>query len=221
MSSIRVALVDDHPVVLAGVAALLESAPDVTLVGQASTAAEALVMIALVLPDVAIIDLSLPDSSGLSLAQRLADAHPSVKLIALTVHESRAYVQPLLLAGARGYVLKRSAGDDLIRALRAVANGGLYLDPAVAGQAFPDAPPEISGEVASEAQQDLSPREEAVLRLTARGFSNKEIAARIEISVKSVETYKARAAAKGSLRSRAEIVRYGVARGWLDSIDTS
>jgi len=128
-------------------------------------------------------------------------------------------VQPLLLAGARGYVLKRSAADDLIRALRAVADGGLYLDPAVAGQAFPDAPQEISGEVASVTQQDLSPREDAVLRLTARGFSNKEIAARMEISVKSVETYKARAAAKASLRSRAEIVRYGVARGWLDSID--
>ena len=217
MNEIRVALVDDHPVVLAGIAALVQSAPDFVLVGQATTGADALTMIADTLPDVAIIDLSLPGLSGLDLAQHITDRHPDVKLIALTVHESRAYVQPLLLAGARGYVLKRSAADDLILALRTVASGGVYLDPAVIEQALPSSRAFPACE--TDTHEPLSPREEAVLKLTAQGFSNKEIAARMELSVKSVETYKARAATKASLRSRAEIVRYGAAHGWLDSLD--
>lgn len=214
MTVIRVVHIDDHPVVLAGIAALVERAPEFELVGQAVSAAEALALVASTNPDVVILDLSLPDVSGLELAQRLTDAHPGIKLIALTVHESRAYVQPLLRAGARGYMLKRSAADDLLRAIRVVAEGGLYVDPAVMEQALPAAPSAAAGE--GDAQPSLSPREESVLKFTALGFSNKEIAARMEISIKSVETYKARASQKASLRTRADIVRYGAARGWLD-----
>lgn len=216
MSRIRVALADDHPVVLAGIKALLQAAAEIALVGEATTGTAALRMILETSPDVAVIDISLPELNGLELAKRLAAACPEVKLLALTVHEDRAYVQPLLQAGARGYLLKRSAAEDLVRAIRAVAGGGVYLDPAIAGKALPEAaqpgvPPEA---------EPLSQREQEVLRLTARGFSNKEIAAQLEVSVKTVETYKQRAAEKLGLRTRADIVRYGAARGWLDDLGT-
>ena len=214
MSQIRVALADDHPVVLAGIKALLQAAPEITLVGEATTGTAALRMILEASPDVAVIDISLPELNGLELTKRLAVACPDIKLLAVTVHEDRAYVQPLLQAGARGYLLKRSAAEDLVRAIRAVAAGGVYLDPAIADKALPEAaqrgtPPEA---------EPLSQREQEVLRLTARGFSNKEIAAQLDVSVKTVETYKQRAAEKLGLRTRADIVRYGASHGWLDDL---
>ncbi len=217
MNQIRVALVDDHPVVLAGIKALLQAAPEISLVGEATTAAQALRIICETEPDVAVIDISLPDLNGTELARRLANTCPNVRLLALTVHEDRAYVQPLLQAGARGYLLKRSAAEDLVRAIRAVAAGGVYLDPAVADKALSDIA--RRGEAGSGNEGgDLSQRETEVLQLTAQGFSNKEIAARLDVSVKTVETYKSRAAEKLGLRTRADIVRYGVAHGWLEGI---
>jgi DNA-binding NarL/FixJ family response regulator len=140
-----------------------------------------------------------------------------VKILALTVHEDRAYVQPLLQAGVRGYLLKRSAAEDLVRAIRAVAAGGVYLDPAIADKALADVARHGDANAGSE-DGHLSPRETEVLRLTAQGLSNKEIAARLEVSVKTVETYKSRAAEKLGLRTRADIVRYGVTHGWLEGL---
>lgn len=217
MTPIRIVLVDDHPVVLAGVAALLRSEVEIDIVATTTSAAEALEAVTRLKPDIALIDISLPDMSGLSLAARIAEVDPQVRVIALTVHESRAYVQPLLQAGVRGYVLKRAAADDLVRAVRAVARGGLYLDPSVAEQALAS----LGGEGQEQGDvAELSAREEAVLRMTAQGFSNKEIAARLEVSVKSVETYKARATGKLKLHSRAQIVRFGASRGWLDTLES-
>jgi DNA-binding NarL/FixJ family response regulator len=164
------------------------------------------------------IDPSLPDVSGLELALRLAEVCTEVEVLALTVHEDRAYVQPFLQAGARGYLLQRSAAEDLLRAILAVASGGVYLDPAVAQIALSDAALS-TGSGAAGGREQLSPREDTVLRLTAQGFSNKEIASRIEVSVKTVETYKSRAADKLGLRTRAEIVRFGISRDWLNDID--
>lgn len=219
MSQIRVALVDDHPVVLAGIKALLQAAPEITLVGEATTGSAALGMICETAPDVAVIDISLPELSGIELAKRLGVDCPLVKLLALTVHEDRAYVKPLLQAGVRGYLLKRSAAEDLLRAVRAIAAGGLYLDPAVAGKALPDALRLERGGAGGHRAEQLSPREEEVLKLTARGFSNKESAARLDVSAKTVETYRARAGEKLGLVTRADIVRYGASRGWLDDLD--
>jgi DNA-binding NarL/FixJ family response regulator len=177
-------------------------------------------MIQEALPDVAVIDISLPEMNGLELAVRLAKSCPSVKLLALTVHEDRAYVQPLIQAGARGYLLKRSAAEDLVRAIRAVAAGGVYLDPAIADHALSDIARGNPFSPDRNATYDaLSPRETDVLRLTARGFSNKEIAGQLDVSVKTIETYKARAAEKAGLRTRAEIVRFGAAKGWLADLD--
>jgi DNA-binding NarL/FixJ family response regulator len=211
--TIRVILADDHPVVLAGMRSLLNGEPEIELVGDASTGPTALDLIRDATPDVAVIDISMPGYTGLELARVASLRHPEVKLLALTVHEDRAYLQPMLQAGVRGYLLKRSAGDELARAIRAVAAGGMYLDPAVAEKAVSDpAPPDNL----NAAPQELSPREINVLRMTAQGFSNKEIAGKLNVSVKSVETYKARATDKLGLRNRAAIVRYGASQGWLN-----
>jgi DNA-binding NarL/FixJ family response regulator len=213
MTPIRIALVDDHPVVLAGIRALLQGAPEVELVGEANTGATGLKLICECIPDIAVIDLSLPDISGMELARRVSRRCPEVKIIALTVHEDRAYVHPVLEAGARGYLLKRSAADELLRAIRAVNQGTIYLDFAIAEKASTGAP-ELEPAGGSEGGE-LSRREEDVLKFVAQGFSNKQIAGELEVSVKSVETYKARAAEKKGLHSRADIVRYGIRQGWL------
>ena len=144
MSPVRIALVDDHPVVLAGIRALLQGVPEVELVGEANTGATGLKAICDSSPDIAVIDLSLPDISGMELARLIRRQCPHVKVIALTVHEDRAYVHPVLEAGAKGYLLKRSAADELLRAIRAVNQGDIYLDPT---KILP--PPAIDGRLAA------------------------------------------------------------------------
>jgi DNA-binding NarL/FixJ family response regulator len=211
MTNIRVALADDHPVVLAGIKALLLAAPEIELIGQAGNGKAALDLMVAQAPDVMITDVSMPELNGVELARRAAEQCPGVKLLVLTMHEDRAYLQQLLQAGVRGYLLKRSAAEELVRAIRAVFTGGVYIDPAVAHKLLSQAQDNATAPAG-----ELSEREEAVLRLTARGFSNKEAAAQLELSVKTVETYRARAAEKLGLRTRAEIVRYGAARGWLE-----
>lgn len=217
MTTIRVALADDHPVVLAGIKTLLLAAPEIALVGEATTGSAALELIRRAAPDVAVLDISLPDISGIELARTVAETCPGVRMLALTFHEDRAYVQQLMQIGVKGYLLKRSAAEDMVRAIRAIASGGVYLDPEIADKALPDAVQTGS----PEDQEALSQREGEVLRLTSQGFSNKEIAARLDVSVKTVETYKARASEKLGLRTRADIVRYGAAHGWLDGLGTA
>lgn len=219
MSVIRIALADDHPVVLAGIKALLQSDPSFEVVAEAETGKQALELICRLGPDVAVFDISMPDLNGLDLADQLARRCPEVKLLALTVHEDRAYVQRLLQSGVRGYLLKRSAAEGLLHAVRALASGGIYLDSAIASKALGrSAGATAADEVPSE---ELSPRERDVLRLTAQGHGNKQIASHLAVSIKTVETYKARAVAKLGLKSRADIVRYGATSGWIDGCDPS
>jgi len=217
MKSIRITLADDHPVVLAGMKALLEAVHDFTIVGEASDGRSAIEIIHEKKPDIAVLDISLPIIGGIELAQRISADFPSVRLLALTVHEDRAYVQPMMQAGARGYLLKRSAADELVRAIRAIADGGVYLDPAIAEKALPT-PPGDHMPSAKASHLELTPRETEVLRFIAQGFSNKEIAARLDVSVKTVETHKSRGIEKLGLFTRADIVRYGASQGWLDQI---
>src|SRR5262245_16288125 len=198
MTPVRIALVDDHPVVLAGIRALLQGVPEVELVGEANTAATGLKAICDSSPDIAVIDLSLPDISGMELARQIRRHCPDVKIIALTVHEDRAYVHPVLEAGAKGYLLKRSAAGELLRAIQAVNRGDIYPDPTIAEKASMSAPALVASEEGDGGE--LSRREEDVLRLVAQGFSNKQIAGQLDVSVKSVETYKARASEKKGLR---------------------
>lgn len=216
MEPIKVMLADDHPVVLAGMKALLDGIEDIAVVGEATTGLGVLRVLREAVPDIAVLDISLPEINGLKLAEMAAADFPEVKILALTVHEDRAYVQPMLRAGAKGYLLKRSAADELVRAIRAIADGGVYLDPAIAEKVIPSAP--VDSASGGSQLGELSQRETEVLQLIAHGLSNKEIGGRLDISVKTVETHKARALEKLGIRTRADIVRYGVAHHWLDNL---
>ncbi len=214
--ALRVFLADDHPIVLDGVKALVMAEPGLTVVGEARDGDTALRMASDLKPDIAILDISMPGLNGVRVAEQLRTNCPKCKVLVLTVHEDRSYLRQLLELGIAGYVLKRSASDELIRAIGAIASGGLYLDPAIAGKAV-GAGAARTVETATGRTVDLSDREIEVLRLTASGHSNKSVAAELGVAVKTVETYRARAMEKLGFKTRVELVRYVVSRGWLNS----
>lgn len=211
----RIVLADDHPIVLNGLRNLIAAERDLELVGEASSGLAALKMIREQRPDVAVVDISMPELNGILVGRRLASEMPSVRLLVLTLHENRAYLKQALDAGIRGYVLKRSAAANLIQAIRAVAIGGLYVDPAIANRLFDAGPKRAGRQKGGGGVPDLTDREAEVLKLVALGLTNKEIARQLDIGVKSVETYRARGSEKIGLQTRAELVRYASAQGWL------
>lgn len=213
-AALRVFLADDHPVVLAGIKALVTADSGLEVVGEAADGHAALRLASELKPDIAILDISMPGLNGVRVAEMLRTACPRCKILALTVHEDRGYLRQLLEIGVSGYMLKRSAAEELVRAIRAVARGGLYLDPAVAEKAMGMTPPRTA-RADSPDVSDLSDREIEVLRLTASGHSNKSMAAQLRIGVKTVETYKSRAMEKLGFQTRVELVRYAVNKGWL------
>jgi len=209
----RILLVDDHPIVLAGIKVLVTTDTSVEVVGESLDGRTALRLTRELTPDIVVLDISLPDLNGIKVAQVLRSECPACKILALTVHEDRAYLRQLLEIGISGYLLKRSATTELARAIAAIAAGGLYLDPAVASLAVDTRLPRSLVEGGDAA--DLSQREIEVLKLAASGHSNKSAAAVLGIGVKSVETYKARAMEKLGLRTRVDLVRLAIAKNWL------
>jgi DNA-binding NarL/FixJ family response regulator len=212
---LRVFLADDHPLVLDGIKAFLSSDEGLELVGEARDGPNALRHAIELQPDVAVLDLSMPGLNGIEVAARLLQACPQCRVLILTVHEDAAYLRQLLDLGVAGYVLKRSATEELRRAIHSVAAGGIYLDPAIAGRAVGRPAPRQHADRDVNATPDLSPREIDVLRLTAVGHSNKSIANTLHIGVKSVDTYKARAMEKLGFRNRVEVIRFALSKGWL------
>jgi DNA-binding NarL/FixJ family response regulator len=214
MSELRVFLADDHAVVREGLKALINAQTGMTVVGEAADGLSACEQIPSLRPDVVVMDVSMPGLSGSLATERLRRECPEVRVLALTVHEDKGYIRQLLAAGVAGYVLKRGAPEELIRAIQVVAAGGAYLDPVVAAKVvgFVRRSP---GEGTATVGAPLSEREEEVARQTAGGHSNKEIAAQMNLSVKTVETYRARAMEKLGLGGRADLVRYAVQQGWL------
>jgi DNA-binding NarL/FixJ family response regulator len=214
MATIRVLLIDDHAVVREGLRALINAQAGIEVVGEASDGRSALPLAATLRPDVAIVDVSMPGMKGAETTEELKRASPDLKVLALTIHEDKGYLQLLIEAGASGYALKRAASEELIHAIRVVASGGVYLDPFLAGKVVgrlvrrPSSREEIRVE-------PLSERETDVLRRLARGYSVKEIAAQLEIGVRTVETYKSRSFEKLGLRSRTDLIRHAIQRGWL------
>jgi DNA-binding NarL/FixJ family response regulator len=213
MKKLRIFLADDHGVVRVGLKRLLELEADIEVIGEAGNGREAVERATLLKPDVLIMDISMPEMNGAEATAQLKKVCPGCKVLVLTVHEDNGYLHELLEAGASGYLLKQTATVELINAVRAVAAGAVYLDPHVAGDV-------VQGFVRQKrrergAVRELSDREMRVLRLIAEGYSNKEIAAQLELSVKTIETYKTRSMEKLELHSRVEIVRYAADHGWL------
>lgn len=212
MKRLRVLLVDDHAVVREGLRSLLSHDQRFEIVGDAPDGLQAIAAVERLVPDVVVLDVSMPGMNGVQVTRRLKELYPDVKTIALTVHEEGGYLRSLIDAGASGYVLKRSAASELLRAIETVAEGGVHLDSAIAGQLVHRLG-QRRGPFAPSAA--LSEREQEVMRYVAHGYSNKEIAAKLDVSVKTVETYRYRAGEKLGLTSRAELVRYAIGQGWL------
>lgn len=217
MNHIRVLLADDHAIIREGLRSMINAQPDMEVVGEADNGLAAWLKAKELRPDVAVMDVSMPEMNGAEAAERLRQDCPQVKVLALTVHEDKGYLRRLLKAGACGYVLKRAAVDDLARALRVVASGGTYIDPALAERVVGGYLRTHSGAGAAR-RGELSDRETEVLRLVAWGYSNKEMAAQLDISVRTVETYKVRLMEKLDLHNRSEIVRYALQQGWLQEV---
>jgi DNA-binding NarL/FixJ family response regulator len=212
----RIVLADDHPIVLDGLRNLLRAEEDFELVGEATTGLAALKIIRETQPDIAVVDISMPEMNGIALSRRLAAEMPALRLLVLTLHEDRAYLNQALEAGVRGYVLKRSAVENLVQAVRAVLVGGLYIDPAIVGRVFDGKRASKKSAAKNGLAPALTDREADVLKMAASGLTNKEIASRLDVGVKSVETYKARGLEKLGLKTRAELIRYASGQGWLD-----
>jgi DNA-binding NarL/FixJ family response regulator len=214
MATVRVLLVDDHAVVREGLKALIDAQGDLKVIGEAGDGEAAVRLAEALRPDVVLMDFALPGGNGAEATARLKDACPGVKVLALTVHEDQGYCRRFFEAGASGYILKQGPAADVFKAIRVVAGGGVYLDPSLTGKVLGQL---VRSDTARATFQGdtLSDRESEVVRLIARGLSNKEIAARLAINAKTVETYKARSLAKLRLRSRADLVRYALQRGWL------
>jgi DNA-binding NarL/FixJ family response regulator len=213
MQKTRIVLADDHPIVLGGLRHLIEAEDDLEIVGEARSGLAALDLIRETSPDVAVVDISMPGLNGIALARRLATECPATRVLVLTFHEDRAYVGQARLAGVCGYVLKRSAAESLISGIRAARAGRFFLDSAIPEQVLDSRLPR--GRRPQPGKPEVTDREAEVIKLVALGFTNKEIATRLEVGVKSVETYRARAAEKLGFRSRADIVRFASAQGWL------
>ncbi|PTY05745.1 DNA-binding response regulator [Opitutaceae bacterium EW11] len=211
--TVRIFLADDHTLVRQGLMRLLQEEPGFEVVGEASDGREVVESVQTVRPDVVVVDISMPGQNGIRVAQQLRQTVPTAAILGLTVHEEKGYLREFFEAGAAGYLLKRSAAEDLVRAVRTVAAGGFYVDPHLPAKlisAFVHGREDVPG-----SYSDLSERETEVLRLIALGHSNKEVAAQLDVSVKTVETYKARAMEKLQLRSRVDIIAVAAERGWL------
>jgi len=219
MSSIRVFLADDHETVREGLRAILSADPEISVVGEAADGQAAVDSVQSLKPDVVVMDVTMPRLNGFQATQAIKQCCPDTSVLVLTRHAQDAYVHELLRVGAAGYVLKQSRSEELLRAVHSVASGEQYVDGSMAAAVRERAkmrPAVRSG--ATQTGPALSPREEQVIRLVALGYSNKEIAATLEVSVKTIEAHKANAGQKLGLNTRADVVRYAHMRGWLNEV---
>ena len=211
---LRILLADDHVTMRHGLKLLIDSQVDMKVVSEASDGQAAIASAAVLKPDVVVMDISMPGTNGLAATRALRQQQPAIAIVTLTRHSDDAYVQELLRAGVSGYVLKQSAPNELLQAIRAAARGGQYLDSTLTAR--------VTAQVIGRADKvrkrggTLSDRESDVLRLIASGYSNKEIAGQLSLSVKTVEAHKANAVRKLGLTGRIDIVNYAILQGWLN-----
>ncbi|HKQ08410.1 MAG TPA: response regulator transcription factor [Blastocatellia bacterium] len=214
MTKLRILIAEDHETIREGIKLLINSQPDMNVVGEAGNGLMAIQSAQTLLPDVVLMDVSMPGVTGFQATEKLNETCPQVKVLALTRHRDKAYLQQLVRAGADGYVLKQSPAEELLRAIRAVAAGGQYLDASLTGKVLAGYASEQRSKDAR--RQWISQREEEVIKLIAWGHSNKEISAKLDISVKTVEAHRANAMRKLDMHSRIDIVRFALLQGWLE-----
>lgn len=214
MARIRVLIADDHAVLRAGLRMLIGAQPDMEVVGEAADGEEAVRKVAKIRPDVAIVDLTMPGEGGIKAIEQIRRESPKTRVLVLTMHEVPAYLRAAFAAGAAGYVVKSAADFELLSGIRSVHRGRAVLDPGLAGMVTAGAlGKRPGGQQAGGVAGLLSAREREVLDLVAQGYTNQQIADRFGLSVKTVETYRARLVDKLGLRSRADLVRYALDSG--------
>lgn len=214
MTRNRILIADDHGVVRAGLRSLLNTQPDIEVCGEAANGQEAIDRTAETNPDVVLLDLKMPDLDGFEALRRIKAQNPGTKVLILSMYDDQGYLRKALQSGASGYVLKQAADVELLAAIRAVHSGKVYLDSSLSGIV-------VEGFLAAKApnpkaeEPSLSERELQVLRLLAYGYTNQQIADQLSLSVKTVESYKARITDKLDLRGRAALTRYALQKGLL------
>ncbi|GAB4502376.1 MAG: response regulator transcription factor [Anaerolineales bacterium] len=207
-------LADDHSVLRSGLKLLLESQPDLLVVGEASSGLEALDLAGKLQPDLILLDLSMPGLGGLEALPALRKSVPAAKILILTMHDDPQYLRSALKNGASGYVLKKAADSELISAIRAVLRGEMYVHPSMTRTLLEDMLPRAAASPL-DAWDTLSEREQEVLKLVALGYTSAEIAAQLNLSDKTVETYRARGMEKLGLNNRAALVRFALKKGLI------
>ncbi len=214
MAKIRVLVVDDHAVVREGICALLSRRKDIEIVGQASDGQQAYAMTSVLRPDVVLMDIAMPKLNGLEATRKIRESFPSVRILVLTQYESKEYILPLLRAGAAGYILKRARANELIDAIRAVHTEGAYLPPNIAlavVSALSESP-----RAGTDAPTLLTEREKEIVRLVAEGLSSREIAERLHISAKTVDTHRANVMEKLEVHSAGELIKRAIREGIVE-----
>jgi two-component system response regulator NreC len=222
MNKIRILIVDDHPVVRAGLRTLLSGQPDMEVIGEASDGAAAVEQAVELMPDVVVMDITMEGVGGIEAARDIRRHAPQTKVLVLTIHKSVEYLRRALEAGATGYVLKQAADTELAVAIRVVHRGEVFVYPVFTRVLLRDLTHGTEAESPEPDSYDLlSPREKEVLRLVALGYTNRQIADQLFLSVKTVGTYRGRLMTKLDLRSRPALVRYALERGLLSSAPAS
>ena len=215
MAKIRVLLVDDHMVVRIGLKALIDSEPDMEVVGEAGTGNEAIAQTEALCPDVVVMDISMPEMDGLEATRRICAGDSPSRILILTVHAQEKYLFPVLKAGGAGYVLKSTVDTELLDAIRTVSQGGAFLYPSATQMLLEDYLDHMKSGPSEDGYELLSEREREVLKQLALGYTAVEVAAQLSLSPKTVETYRTRIMQKLNLHGRAGLVKYALARGLL------
>src|SRR5215467_5682665 len=213
MRKTRILLADDHQLMRSGLRLVIEQQPDLTIVGEAADGREAVALAKSVRPDVAVMDISMPNLNGIEAAHQIIQSQPDIAVIVLSMHTDESYVLRALKAGAKGYLLKDSAEADLIAAVRAVARGKSFFSPAVSKVLLDDYMRKLKRSGADDAYDLLTPREREILQLVAEGKSNKEVANLLNLSVYTVETHRSNVMQKLNLKGIPELTLYAVRKG--------
>lgn len=215
MKKISVLLADDHRILREGIRSLLEKAPDIEVVGEASEGGEAVAKAQQLSPDVVLMDITMPGMNGLEATRQIKALKPGIKVLILTMHESNQYISQFLRSGASGYVLKDTAASELVGALRAVSQGDAFLYPSIARKLLEEYLQKVQNGEESQSYDGLTEREQEVLKMIAEGRTNKEIADMLSLSIRTIQAHRANLMGKLHMHDRTELVRYAIRKGLI------